>query len=155
MTIPQTEPAARADARIIDQLCALIYLDYDAIEAYGAAIDRLDHVGHKEQLREFLADHRRHTRELGDCVGSLGGTPPLHGDIKRYLTKGKVVLATIAGDRAILRAMRSNEQQTNDAYERARHELQGTSLEVRRALERGLSDERRHKAWIEAQLEGK
>ncbi len=154
MSFPQTEPSARAgDARIVEHLRALIHLDFDAIEAYEAAIERLDHVGYKEQLREFLADHRRHTRELGDSVITLGGTPPTQGDVKRYLTKGKVVLATIAGDRAILRAMRSNEQQTNEAYERALNELGAATLEVRRVIERGLGDERRHRAWLEAQLE--
>jgi rubrerythrin len=149
----QTEPSALSDARVLDQLCALIHLDFDAIEAYEAAIARLDHLGHREQLRHFLADHRRHVRELTECVHTFGGTAPVEGDIKRFLTKGKVVLATIAGDRAILRAMRSNEQQTTDAYERAFNALGGSSLEVRRVVERGMDDERRHKAWFEAQLE--
>ncbi len=153
MSIRETEAATPSDTRVLDELSALIHLDFDAIAAYEAAIARLEHFGHKEQLRLFLAEHRRHVRELTDCAHTLGGNAPIEGDLKRYLTKGKVVLATIAGDRAILRAMRSNEQQATDAYERAFEALRGSSLEVRRAVERGLDDERRHKAWFEAQLD--
>ena len=48
--------------------------------------------------------------------------------------------------------MKTNEADTNTAYERAtRHE--GLTPEIVTALERNLGDERRHKAWIEARLE--
>ena len=39
--------------------------------------------------------------------------------MKALLTKGKVVIAGLMGDEAILQAMRTNEADTNTAYERA------------------------------------
>lgn len=135
----------------LETLNNLIELDFDAVEAYQAAIDRLDDVTAKEQLRQFMGDHQRHTRDLSEIVRELGGTPPTQGDFKRFLTKGKVVIAELAGDKGILQAMKSNEDDTNTAYERAlkRNDVQPRAQDV---LQRNLEDERRHRAWIEERL---
>lgn len=132
-------------------VCDLIELDYDALDAYRAAIDRLEDFMVQQQLRAFMADHERHVRELTAFVEGLGATAPSKGDFKRVLTKGKVIIAQIVGDRGILLAMKSNEDDTNQAYEQAvrRHDL---TPELRELLQRNLSDERRHRAWIEDRL---
>jgi uncharacterized protein (TIGR02284 family) len=137
---------------VMKLLVNLIELDYDAIEAYEAAIERLEDATSRSKLSEFMADHERHTVNLGTLVGEMGGTPPNKGDIKRVLTKGKVVLGNIAGDRGILAAMKMNEDDTNKAYERAaaRQDLPGNVLAV---VTRNLTDERRHRAWIVERLE--
>src|SRR5258708_31622554 len=98
---------------IVNLLNDLIELDYDAIEAYKAAIGRLSDVGDKTQLGQFMADHRRHVSELSLVVRNLGGSPPDHGDLKQVLTKGRVVLAGLTGEKAILEATKSNEDDTN------------------------------------------
>jgi rubrerythrin len=99
-------------------LYKLVELDFDAIEAYEAAIERLDDDVGKKALAAFKADHERHVRELGSALRDMGFDPPEQGDIRRVLAKGKVVLGTIAGDRGILMAMKANEDDTNAAYER-------------------------------------
>jgi len=125
----------------------LIELDYDAVEAYRAAIDRLTDATAKAALTEFMADHRRHINELGVRLSAMGSEPPRGPDAKRILTQGKVVIAGLFGDQAVLRAMKSNEDDTNTAYERvaARSDL---TLELQALLRRNLDDERRHRAWI-------
>lgn len=130
----------------------LAELDYDAIEAYRAAIERIDDVNDKAQLRRFLEDHERHVSELTILIRGMGEEAPRGADIKGVLTKGKVVVGGLIGDRAILLAMKSNEEDTNTAYERAaaRDDL---PAHVREVIERNLADERRHRAWIEARLE--
>jgi len=130
----------------------LIRLDYDAAAAYQAAIDRLETAGFKAAMRTFKADHLRHTRELGECLRELGETPPREGDLKQFLTTGKVVLGGLLGDKAILRAMRTNENDTVTAYDRAVKHKSVTDP-IRRALERGRMDEHRHREWIIAALE--
>jgi bacterioferritin (cytochrome b1) len=129
----------------------LIQLDYDAAEAYQAAIDRLDNAAWRTALAGFKQDHLRHTRELGDALSEMGRTPPTESDFKAILTKGKVVIAGLAGDDAILEAMRTNEADTNTAYERA-VQHPGTASPLRETLEHGLQDERRHCDWILKQL---
>lgn len=134
----------------ISDLNDLIQLDYDAIAAYQSAIERLDKAEYKTKLTEFLGDHKRHVEELGKAVRNEGGTPPTGGDAMKILTKGKVLIAGLVGDEAILKAMSANEKVTNTKYEEA--VKTGYAEEIQAILRQGLSDERRHKDWIEATL---
>ncbi len=49
---------------LIQHMNALIELDFEAIEAYEAAIARLSDAGDKAELGRFLTDHRRHVADL-------------------------------------------------------------------------------------------
>jgi len=133
-------------------LNALIELDFDAIEAYKAAIQRLNDVNDKSQLSSFLGDHQRHVSELQPLVEAMGQEAAKRADVKQILAKGKVVIAGLVGDRMILMAMKSNEDDTNTAYERAvnRNDLPENLREV---LVRNLGDERRHREYLERRLE--
>ena len=126
----------------------LLLLEHDAIAAYDQTIARLDNPAYKQQVAAFKADHDRHVRELTQLAGSLGTEAPTEGDAKQLLTTGKVALASIMGDSATLKAMRSNEEDTVTAYERAAQH-QGVSPEARRIFEQALQDERRHRAWMD------
>jgi uncharacterized protein (TIGR02284 family) len=129
----------------------LCELDYDAVEAYEAAIGKLGDPGHRAAMQRFCDDHRRHITELNVLIQDLGGTPVLSGDLKRLLTKGKVLLASLGSDRAILAAMKTNEDDTNVAYERAAGQG-GLDRRTAELLRRNLADERQHRAWIEQTL---
>lgn len=130
----------------------LVRLDFDAIEAYDAAIERLDNPGDAEKLSEFRQDHVRHTENLGSILRNLNEEVPDGPDLKRVLTEGKVVIAGLGGDKAVLRAMQANEKVTNTAYEKAL-QANGTDAATRETLQHNLDDERRHKAWIDARIE--
>jgi uncharacterized protein (TIGR02284 family) len=135
------------ESSIDDLLQDLIQLDHDAVEAYQAAIERLQDAGFGSALNGFCQDHLRHIEELGAQLSAMGGTPPKEGDMKSVLAKGKVVLGGLMGDKAILQAMKTNEDDTNTAYERAvKHDK--APANVREVLSRGLADERRHRDWM-------
>jgi uncharacterized protein (TIGR02284 family) len=138
-------------AKLVDALDALLELDHDAVEAYRAAMDRIDDADDAAQLGTFMADHERHVRELTPIVEGMGKQAAKGPDVKHWLTKGKVVILGLAGDSAVLLAMKTNEDDTNTGYERliARDDL---PADVRNVLERNLGDERRHRAWIEGRL---
>ena len=140
------------ESHLVILLTDLVQLDFDAVDAYQAAIDRLDNPEWRATLASFRDDHLRHTAELGEALRGMGIVPPSGGDIKSMLTQGKVVMAGLVGDEAVLRAMRTNEADTNTAYERA---VQFPDLHsgIRDMLEAGLADERRHCAWILSQIE--
>ncbi|HJU18104.1 MAG TPA: ferritin-like domain-containing protein [Stellaceae bacterium] len=135
------------ESTIEDLLNDLIELDYDAADAYQAAIDRLDDPAFRTTLSEFKRDHLRHIDELGLVLTGLGRTPPKQGNLKILLTRGKVIIGGLAGDKAILQAMRTNEADTNTAYERA-VQFRDLTSNARDVLDRGLEDERRHCEWI-------
>ena len=74
--------------------------------------------------------------------------------MKSLLTQGKVVLANLFGDEAILGAMKSNEVDTNTAYERM-NKYEDAPADIKGALKKGLEDEKRHAAWLQRPLENK
>ncbi|HEX4445400.1 MAG TPA: DUF2383 domain-containing protein, partial [Polyangiaceae bacterium] len=115
MTLAEKSPKLTSDLNV------LIELDLDAIEAYEAAIARLNDPGDKLQLGRFLEDHRRHVNDLTPLVLEAGGRPATTPDFKRVLTKGRVIVMAIAGDLGVLEAMKSNEETTTRIYDKARN----------------------------------
>ncbi len=136
---------------VIALLNRLIQLDYDSIEAHKAAITRLSDASDRAQLGTFVVDHRRHVDELTFIVRNLGGEPSSHGDLRRVLTRGKVVLGGLTGDRAVLEAMRSNEAESAGHYEVAVSQP-GIPVDILAVLERSCADERKHQAWLSSRL---
>jgi Domain of unknown function (DUF2383) len=125
----------------------LLLLEHDAIAAYQQTIDRLTNPGYKQKVAEFKADHDRHVRELTQLASAVGAKAYQEGDAKQMLTTGKVAMASIMGDSAILTAMRSNEEDTVTAYERASRHAEATA-EARPIFERAHADELRHREWM-------
>lgn len=137
---------------LVDQLNSLIELDFDAIEAYKAAMSRVDDMTDRAELARFLEDHQRHVTDLTPLVTRHGGTPARGGDLKQILTKGKVVLGGLVGDRVVMAAMKTNVDDTTTAYERAVAHPEADA-ETRGVLEKNLEDARRHRTWIEKRLQ--
>jgi rubrerythrin len=135
-----------------DALKDLVELDYDAVEAYDAAIDRLENEKYKEKLTEFKQDHSRHIRELSEILRKHGDAPPTSPSAKQWLTKGKVIIANLVGDTTILRAMLSNEEDTNTAYDRIDQRTDKWP-DAAPIIQRGREDEHKHKSWLEKTLE--
>ena len=130
----------------------LVELEYAATEAYEAAVERLENPTYKTKLNEFKKDHERHIKEISALLEkNKHDVPekPLIG--KQLLTIGKVVLANMVGDNTILQAMKSNEIDTNTAYERL-NDHKDKWREASEFIKTGLQDERRHKAWLENTL---
>ena len=140
----------RGDVKTV--LRQLVELDYDAIEAYRAAIARLHDPESKAALTGFMQDHERHISDLGVHLRAMGEEPPTGPDLKRVLTEGKVVIAGLLGDRAVLAAMKTNEDDTNTAYERA-SSREDLTPDLQLLLRHNLNDERRHRAWIEQRIQ--
>lgn len=141
------------ESDVLDLLNDLIQLDFDAIQAYEAAVTKLDDTGWKQQLIVFQSDHERHTEDLARLVRDLGHEPSTGPDMKQMLTVGKVAFAELIGDRAILLAMKTNEDDTNTAYERAaqRTDLPPAAVPIIRTA---LADEQKHRDWIEKAIGG-
>lgn len=142
---------AVANEDLTKHLNELIALDYDAIAAYDQAIDRLQDPTCKSELSNFKRDHEQHVRDLGRLVSQYGGTPRQRGDAKQMVTQGMVVIRSITGDKGIMKAMKTNEDQTNAKYEKA-VQMRDIPNDVRTVLEKNLADERRHRSWIVAQI---
>ncbi|WP_428487769.1 DUF2383 domain-containing protein [Rhodopila sp.] len=122
----------------------LLLLEHDAIAAYDQTIARLGNPDYKQRVAAFKSDHDRHVQELTQLASAVGATPHQKGDAKQMLTTGKVARASIMGDSAILTAMRSNEEDTVTAYQRASDHAEATP-NARTIFERAHADELRHR----------
>jgi uncharacterized protein (TIGR02284 family) len=141
---------AGMDNQMIDRLNDLIALDYDAVGAYEAAIERIHVEALRMRMREFQADHRRHIQELSAVVTRMGGTPRGKPDVKGFVLKGFTAITSMMGTEAALRAMQGNEKYTNHTYRKAmEHQWPD---EVRAIIERNFRDEQRHLGFIEESL---
>jgi rubrerythrin len=126
----------------------LLYLEHDAIAAYDSTIEKLENPEYKRQIQAFRQDHSQHVSVLTEMATELGVEAPREGDMKQMLTTGKVALASLMGDSAILKAMKTNEDDTVAAYERASQH--GDAIPKSKAFfAKALEDELRHRAWME------
>ena len=126
----------------------LIYLERDAIAAYDSSIERLSDTALSDQVVQFRQDHMQHLDVLTEMAAEAGAEAPTEGDAKQMLTTGKIAMADLLGDGAILKAMKTNEDDTVMAYERAsQHE---NALPKSKAFfEKALADETRHREWMD------
>ena len=114
----------------------LIYLERDAIAAYESTIERLDDKTLSSQVESFRQDHLQHLDVLNEMARELAIDAPTEGDMKQMLTTGKIAMADMMGDGAILKAMKTNEDDTVTAYERA-SQHQEANAEVEGVLREG------------------
>lgn len=139
----------------IEAIKQLVELDYDAVEAYELAINNLENIEYKQSLEQFKSDHNIHITELAAFLARCNESCPTGSDnSKGLLAEGKVKLASIFGDQNILRAMLSNEEDTNTAYERMNARItEASDPEIKGIIARGLADEIKHKAWLKMTLD--
>jgi uncharacterized protein (TIGR02284 family) len=149
-TTGNIDSAARESA--IELLNDLIQLDYDAVQAYKQAIEKIDDVSARVDLEVFQADHERHIADLSRTVRMMGGEPEEAGrDLKGVLLEGLTALRSVTGTLGALRAMRMNEKLTNRSYERALEAK--LPVAARDVVLRNREDERRHLSAIETHIE--
>ena len=127
----------------------LIILEHDAIAAYETAADRLSDSALSSQIETYRQDHLQHLDVLNTMAREAGFDAPQEGDMKQMLTTGKVAMAEMMGDSAILKAMKTNEDDTVTAYERASSHGDARP-ESRAFFEKALADERRHREWMQS-----
>lgn len=126
----------------------LIYLERDAIAAYESTIEKLSDSTLSQQVQEFLGDHRQHLALLNELAQQTGAEAPVEGDMKQMLTTGKVAFANLMGDGAILKAMKTNEDDTVAAYDNASlNEV--APPDAKAFFEQALRDEQRHRTWFD------
>lgn len=126
-----------------------ILLERDAIAAYDASIERLENPDWKARVAEFREDHVRHLKGLQQMAARHGAPAPAEGDAKQMLTTGKIKMANLAGDGAILKAMSTNESDTVSAYSSACGN-DAIPPEDKALFEQGRADEERHKDWMDS-----
>lgn len=135
-----------------DLVANLILLEHDAIAAYESTVERLSDPSLSSHIESFRQDHLQHLEVLNEMARQAGIDAPVEGDMKQMLTTGKIAMADLLGDGAILKAMKTNEDDTVTAYERASSHSD-VIPESRAFFEKALADERRHREWMQRTAE--
>jgi uncharacterized protein (TIGR02284 family) len=137
---------------IVEILNELVQLDYDAMQAYEHAIDRVEDDEVADDLEAFLADHQRHVDDLAQLVRELGGEPiEPHRDLKGLLLEGLTALRSATGTKGVLAAMRTAEKLMHRTYTRTL--AQPLPSHVCAVVAVHAADEQRHLAAIEMHLD--
>ena len=131
-------------SKVLSELC---HLDFDALAAYEASLERIEDPTLKETIATFRDDHKSHIDALNNMLTQRGEDKVTDADFKKVLTKGKVVIAGLINDKAVLKAMVVNEEVTTKAYEKAL-DHEDFSVAERVIIERHWADEKRHKQWV-------
>jgi hypothetical protein len=127
----------------------LIELEYEAIEAYEMAYNKTTTNEYKLKLNDFKMDHKKHIEQLTELLNKHEVTAPTAPSISnQWLTKGKIIIGSLIGDDSILKAVLSNEIETNVAYERM-HRHDNLWEDAKNIIKNGLEDEKKHKNWLE------
>lgn len=132
-------------------LLELIQLDYDAIATYTTAIDHIINKDYQAMLSTFKSDHEQHIKDIGDLLLAREIILPNGPDFKSYLSKATVLLGDLFSDKAVLLALLNSETPIYDAYNTA-NQVEDIWLDFIELLAKALSDEVRHKKWLEDQL---
>lgn len=131
-----------------EMLNSLVELNHDCISAYESALTRVDREDYRVRLRAMASDLRRHLDELKPVVGPLTTNVSDSPSPKELLTKGRVVLAGLVGDQAIIGALRQNQQEVLRALQAAVN-YEGNTAQTRTMLQAHLQTETGHVHWLE------
>jgi len=100
----------------------LLELEYDIKDAYKAAIDRMTNDEYKSYLKEFVNDHDNFIEQITELLKKhkLSFATAPNTMSKNLVTKGRVLLANMRSDEAIISAMVNNEEELHAAYKKLR-----------------------------------
>ncbi|MFL5320888.1 MAG: DUF2383 domain-containing protein [Myxococcaceae bacterium] len=129
---------------VIHQLEGLVDLDREAIQAYDAAIARINNRAIRSALDRFKRDHIQHIDALTVELRNLGATPPERTRLPPL--QGFLAVSAIRGDSAALNAIAANVRLNADEYEDALRQSWPERLIELVAL--NFADCRRHLAFI-------
>lgn len=136
---------------VFSLLKRLLHLANDLCLAYGTAIRRIKDASLKEKLSEMDKSHDRYRVELAEFIEALGQSPPEGGDLHGVVERGRVVIAELGGDEAILRAMSVNEAELAVAYQAAKG-MKNLPPKVVEFLERAVDHEQHHRRFFDDAL---
>lgn len=133
------------------QLSRLRQLDQEAEAAYEAAAGRVRRPSLRRGLRALAADCRRHVDELAPYLPAAGVSCGPDDDDRRLLRAGRLMLAQVLGDAAVLDALGDLVREGSAAYD---HALADDRLATpaRAVVQRNACDEHRHESWLRAAL---
>ena len=141
------DTAAGTHSDVSTVLSDLLALEHDTQAAFESAMGRVQSATYRGHLADFLANQRQHIAQLTALARHAPGGVVPGSDAKQVLLRGVVMLANLAGDRAVLQALSQSLDDLNVAYAQAvTHD--GMPPAALGVLQGHFLDERRHRGWL-------
>ena len=137
---------ARIDGEMAHLLNHLLHLHFDLNGAYDSALSRIDDDDLRLRMSRMRDSHIGIIAEISALVVALGKTPTRSGDWHGVLERGRVVLGDLRGQRGIIEAMASNEEELSGAYREALAHP-GLPADVAQVLSKASQQEAVHRAF--------
>lgn len=148
-TTSRSKPPNEQD--LVSMLKHLLHLANDLCLAYGTAIPRIENRALRETFQKFDKSHDRYRVELAESIVALGSTAPCTGDLHGLVERGRVLLADLSGDSAIVQAMAVNEEELSSALRTAKHHV-GLPPKLVDLLDRAIQHEHHHRRFYDDTL---
>jgi demethoxyubiquinone hydroxylase (CLK1/Coq7/Cat5 family) len=137
---------------IINELGALMDLDFDAARAFAAAARKTGDGRIRDAFLKFRDDHARHIDALAKAITDQGGTPASYpDDLPGTLVSGMAPPRVITSAATAYRAIYANETLAGTRYAAALD--LDLPAELRSLLAAFYDDELEHRAFINAILQ--
>lgn len=135
------------DEAIVAAINDLILLDRAAVLAYGLALKACTSGDLEDGFVLFKEEHEQHVHELSEWLRSRGHEPTTELDHRGEIIREYTSLFS-HDNRGAMLVMRGNEELTNTLYYSTLRGDLRLPEDVRRIVEQGFDDERRHLAWL-------
>jgi hypothetical protein len=146
----EDDPDLQALARTLD---CLVWLEFDLVQAYEKAAERIADGPYRDQLRKYMDDHMQRVVELRECLREFGATPPSIEQLQAYVGgKSALGVGLFVDAPSVLRLMWSNEDEANCAYQQALNQSAFVPR-VREVLKDALEQGRQRWTWIATNVE--
>lgn len=133
---------------LVAGLNELIRRNKDSLAGIGDALEFVTKPELREGLRKLRTSHEHHIDLLGGTVLLLGGAPAAEQDWHHWISEGKVYLGKLRGDKGVLQAVHSEEEDLRDEYFKKIGELKN-SPEAVSMIREILDDSEKNLEWLE------
>ncbi|NLW32008.1 MAG: ferritin-like domain-containing protein [Fibrobacter sp.] len=139
---------------LVKKLETLQKTDYDALQSYDKALERIDDDELKNQILQFRKDHERHIYSISDLLRTMGLTPSSSfPDLKGVFLQGITAIEGLSGTEGVLKALEKGEIMTNDEYAEA--DTWFVDPKIHEIITSNYKDEKKHLNFIRNAIKDK
>jgi bacterioferritin (cytochrome b1) len=131
----------------LDALKEFLELEYNTVETYTAAIDRVDEQAVSEKLKTFRRDHEQLIKNIINWFEQHGQEVSKGPSGKQILDIGAVSISKLLGDKAILKKISQMEEDVKTACERL-FDYDDKPQDINNVLNDALSKVEEHDRWL-------
>ncbi|MAZ43709.1 MAG: hypothetical protein CMF48_00825 [Legionellales bacterium] len=130
-----------------DAVRHLLAVEYDAIESYQAARNRIQEKEYKETIEDHIKEHQEFVKKLEGFMQKHHFTFETGPSGKQMLSIGRIALAKLIDDKSVLRALISVEKASKKACEQMKT-FEENDKSSHTLFKKGVAHFDAHEKWL-------